>query len=167
MTRSDGWSVPARWSGLPEPRPVERPALRIGDAERDRAVAALGEHFAAGRLTREELDQRVDQAITARVDADLEPLFVDLPRSPEPGSPAVVGARTAHPGFRLPGLLPVLLVAAVVTAVVLSAPWVVWSSVWVFLTLSWWGRRHAGRWGPPRHHRLAGTAYDGGRVDAG
>ena len=158
MTRWDGWSVPARWSGLPEPSPVQRPALRIGDAERDRAVADLGEHFAAGRLTREELDQRVDQAMAARLDADLEPLFVDLPRTPQPRSPEVVGPRAPQPGFLhpglLPGLLPALLVAAVVTAVVLNAPWVVWSSVWVFIALSWWGRRRTGSWGPPRHHRL-------------
>jgi dihydropyrimidinase len=30
------------------------PQLRIGDAERDSAATALGEHYAAGRLTKEE-----------------------------------------------------------------------------------------------------------------
>ena len=53
--------------------------VRIGDAERDDAVASLGDHFAAGRLNREELDERIDRAIQARFDADLEPLFADLP----------------------------------------------------------------------------------------
>jgi hypothetical protein len=45
--------------------------VRIGDAERDQAVAELGDHFAAGRLTRGELDARVDQAMTARFERDL------------------------------------------------------------------------------------------------
>ena len=58
--------------------------LRIGDSERDRAIAALGDHFAAGRLNAEEFEQRVDQAIRARFNDDLEPLFVDLPRTVEP-----------------------------------------------------------------------------------
>ena len=51
---------------------------------RDRAIAALGDHFAAGRLNAEEFEQRVDQAIQARFNDDLEPLFVDLPRTVEP-----------------------------------------------------------------------------------
>ena len=34
------------------------PELRIGDAEREAAVTALGEHYAAGRLTKDEYDER-------------------------------------------------------------------------------------------------------------
>ena len=59
--------------------PGRRP-LRIGDAERERAVADLGEHFAAGRLTEEEHGERTDQAYQARTQADLDALFDDLPR---------------------------------------------------------------------------------------
>jgi hypothetical protein len=40
--------------------------LRIGDADRDRAVAALGDHFAAGRLTADEFDDRSSRAWQAR-----------------------------------------------------------------------------------------------------
>jgi len=60
---------------------VVRPAagpIRIGDAERDQAVSLLGDHFAAGRLNREELDERIDQAIQAKFSTDLQPLFADL-----------------------------------------------------------------------------------------
>ena len=53
--------------------------VRIGDAERDSAVSALGDHFAAGRLTREEFDERIDKAMQARFQSDLQPLFADLP----------------------------------------------------------------------------------------
>ena len=71
--------------------------VRIGDAERDRAVSDLGDHFAAGRLTREEFDARVDQAMAARFDRDLQPLFVDLPRAePVPSRPAGPPTGPAH-----------------------------------------------------------------------
>lgn len=61
--------------------------LRIGDAERESAVTALGEHYAAGRLTKEEYDERSDRAYGARTAADLWPLFADLP-GPQSGRPA-------------------------------------------------------------------------------
>lgn len=53
--------------------------LRVGDDDRDAAVAALGEHLAAGRITQDEYDERVDRAWAARFDTDLDQLFADLP----------------------------------------------------------------------------------------
>lgn len=53
--------------------------MRVGDAERDAAVAALREHMAAGRLTAEEFDERMGAALAARTWADVECLFLDLP----------------------------------------------------------------------------------------
>ena len=40
--------------------PSQGPELRIGDAEREATISALGEHYAAGRLTKEEYDERSD-----------------------------------------------------------------------------------------------------------
>jgi hypothetical protein len=40
--------------------------LRIGDAERDAAMDQLREHFAAGRLTLDELAERIDGALAAK-----------------------------------------------------------------------------------------------------
>jgi hypothetical protein len=62
-------------------------ALRIGDAERVAAASALGDHFAAGRLDQAEFDSRLSAAYAARVFADLDPLFADLPE-PHPARPA-------------------------------------------------------------------------------
>ena len=59
--------------------------MRIGDAEREAAVTALGEHYAAGRLTLEEYDERTSRAYAARTLADLWPLFRDLPGRHGPG----------------------------------------------------------------------------------
>ena len=67
---------------LPEPRPPQPlPAdlLRVGDAERQQAVTALGEHFAAGRLDQDEYDTRIQSAYASRTRVDLQGLFGDLP----------------------------------------------------------------------------------------
>ena len=102
------------------------PEIRIGDAEREAAVTALGEHYAAGRLTKDEFDERSARAYAARTRSELWPLFTDLPR-PEADRPAgqALGDRTAgrERGWR-PGppfgfaLVPVLLVALVVSILV-------------------------------------------------
>ena len=61
------------------PRPQMAPAQRIGDAEREKAVSALGEHYAAGRIDRQELDARLDAAYRATTVSELVALFADLP----------------------------------------------------------------------------------------
>lgn len=58
---------------------MDRDDLRIGDAEREQTMAALREHFALGRLDHEELDQRLDQTLTARTHRDLAQVTADLP----------------------------------------------------------------------------------------
>jgi Domain of unknown function (DUF1707) len=63
--------------------------LRIGDAERDAAMAQLREHFVAGRLTFDELTERIDLALTAKTQGHLDRLMADLPRPrPAPAGPA-------------------------------------------------------------------------------
>jgi DUF1707 SHOCT-like domain len=56
-----------------------RDDLRVSDADRDRATAQLGDHFAAGRLTFSELDDRLGAALTARTSRDLKRALADLP----------------------------------------------------------------------------------------
>ena len=56
--------------------------LRIGDAERDAVMAQLREHFVAGRLTFDELTERIDAALTAKTQRQLDRLMADLPRPP-------------------------------------------------------------------------------------
>ncbi len=70
------------------PRPAPQPDLRIGDADREATAAALGEHFAQGRLTTEELLTRLDAALTAATQRELAQITADLPppRPPPPGS---------------------------------------------------------------------------------
>ena len=62
--------------------------LRIGDAERDVAMAQLREHFVAGRLTFDELSERIDFALTAKTQRQIDRLMADLPRPPRPSRAA-------------------------------------------------------------------------------
>jgi len=89
--------------------------LRVSDADRDRAVTELSEHFEAGRLTTEELEERTGQALRARTEKELADLFADLPRhrDPQPGT-------VADPGpARPPGLArkPIPRIAIAVLAI--------------------------------------------------
>ncbi|MGA4670180.1 DUF1707 SHOCT-like domain-containing protein [Propionibacteriaceae bacterium Y1923] len=77
---------------------VPTPPKRIGDAERDEAVAQLQEHHAAGRLDGDEFEERMTRALGAKTIDDLKPLFADLPR-PEssPTADALVPAANSTP----------------------------------------------------------------------
>jgi hypothetical protein len=84
--------------------------LRVSDADRDRAISELSEHFQAGRLTADEFDERSGQALQARTGRELTALFADLPRdrtavtSPPPPGPAPA----ARIGMAAPVLVGVL-----------------------------------------------------------
>ena len=145
------WPMPY---GPMESRPTHRVPVRIGDAERDRAIASLGDHFAAGRLTAEEFDQRMDQALKARFNEDLEPLFADLPRTVEPD---VQSNSNRRPDLHLAWsamlwMAPLIVIFAVVAAVVLSAPWLVWVFLWVFLITGLFRRRRRYYYYGPRRY---------------
>jgi hypothetical protein len=70
-------------AGDPGPR-----ALRASHEDRDRVVDQLRVAAGDGRLTAEELDERVGLALSARTYADLVPLTADLPPSALPAVPA-------------------------------------------------------------------------------
>lgn len=115
---------------------------RIGDAEREVALAALGEHFAQGRLTREEHGERSDAVWTAKVADDLDPLFVDLPDgSPLGPRPAAArGPVPSSPGLRrrftgLPTPVQVVLVLLAVAFVMSNLPFLlVAGGLWFVLS---------------------------------
>lgn len=77
-----------RYYGEPYP-PPPRPVLRVGDAERDAAAADLGDHYVAGRLTLEELHDRLGEVFAARTHGQLGKVMADLPGPVRPRGPAV------------------------------------------------------------------------------
>jgi hypothetical protein len=56
-----------------------RGRMRAADADRDRTVEFLTVAYSEGRLTKDEYDERVGQALSARTYGDLDLLVTDLP----------------------------------------------------------------------------------------
>ena len=53
--------------------------MRVSDADREALTARLRDHYAEGRLTQDELDERVSAALSAKTVGDLRSLTTDLP----------------------------------------------------------------------------------------
>jgi Domain of unknown function (DUF1707) len=95
--------------------------IRVSDADRERVTSRLREHFAEGRLTSDELDERVSAALNAKTFGDLRPLMADLPE-PVPAPPRASHPRPAGPPNwvahrRGPRLMPLLMLVALVALV--------------------------------------------------
>ena len=102
------------------------PQLRIGDAEREAAITALGEHFAAGRIDDAEYEERSSTIWAARTAGALTPPFADLPE-PHPTTTATRSEPSARPRSAGPGwprFAPLLLLGPVIALVVVTKlPW--------------------------------------------
>jgi DUF1707 SHOCT-like domain len=61
---------------------AEPPKLRVSDEQRERVAQEIREHYAAGRLTEEELDERVQAAYQAKTEDELRAVRADLPALP-------------------------------------------------------------------------------------
>ena len=123
--------------------------LRIGDAERERAASQLAEHYAVGRLDREEHAERLDRVWAARTQADLDPVFADLPGHVPSAPTRAAGPRPAPARRRpqLPGPLLVLLVVMGTIAVATNLPLIlVGLGVWFFFVRGGCGSRSRHPW---------------------
>jgi hypothetical protein len=96
--------------------------MRASDAEREAVTARLRDHYAEGRLTQDELDERVSAALGSKTFGDLRALTTDLP------GPAPVPPRTAArppwgglPPWRHRHRPPVLLFALIALLVLLTS----------------------------------------------
>jgi hypothetical protein len=58
--------------------------VRVGDADRENVAAQLREHYADGRLTFDELNERLDQTFAAKTKDDLSTVMRDLPQRSAP-----------------------------------------------------------------------------------
>jgi hypothetical protein len=73
------------------------PDIRASDAEREHHAELLREHAAQGRLTVDELDERLDRVYAARTVGELSPIVSDLPAKPQPPSRGLTPARRRRP----------------------------------------------------------------------
>jgi hypothetical protein len=89
--------------------PAKAPAQRASDADRDIAADVLCAAVGDGRLTLDELDDRLGAVLSARTTTELAALIADLPgrlsgSSASPTAPSAVapGKATARPGAQAP-----------------------------------------------------------------
>ena len=88
-------------------------ALRVSHEDRDQVAEALRVAAGDGRLSSDELDERLERALTARTYDDLAVLVADLPPAGHALAP-VPG--TQLPGAQLPGPLAAVLAGGVAPA---------------------------------------------------
>jgi hypothetical protein len=99
--------------------------IRVSDADRERVTARLREHFAEGRLSQEELDERLSAALSAKTAGDLRRVMTDLP-GPVP-VPALAGPLRPADGLafrRGPRLWPLAAFALIAALVIPGAGWI-------------------------------------------
>ncbi|ALG13654.1 DUF1707 SHOCT-like domain-containing protein [Kibdelosporangium phytohabitans] len=156
------------------------PEIRVGDAEREEALRALGDHMSAGRLDIDEYGERTARVAASKTRGDLLELFKDLPApkptfiaqpvvqpqaQPVPAMPGPAppqrwsGSRTALKTYA--ALIPVVWVLAVMAFFVVKVPFVFLLPVFVMIAgARMWGadwheerrnqRRHREQW---RHNQ--------------
>ena len=75
------------------------PHIRASDADRERTAAFLKRHCAEGRLTPEELSERLEAVYGARTLGELGRVTTDLPRGSRPPAPREPARRSATPAI--------------------------------------------------------------------
>lgn len=142
--------------------------LRIGDAEREQALRALGEHMSAGRLDIDEYGDRSARVSSARTRNDLVALFTDLPAPrpsfrtatpavPDPAVPAPKSGWRMFPGEITGPIIGATWVSAVFIGPAVGASWLFGVAIAVSIILGsltrkgGCGGRHP--WRQHRHER--------------
>lgn len=158
--RASGWGVPGGWDsgyyggGFWATSNLRRPGwskMRASDADRDRVAAQLREHCVTGRLSVDELSDRLESVFKARTYGELAVPLRDLPEERPHLSAPVVRRRRHHHGLRI-AFFVIFLVwvaahASTVTwhgaafglALVVLMAVAVWR-IWRLTSPAWWRR---------------------------
>ncbi len=123
-------------------------AMRASDADRDAVLADLSEHFQAGRLTAEELDERTGQALAARTWGELRELLADLPATLPAAVSAAVPAASGRPPTPAGRVArpPIVVLAGlgIAAAVLLGVAIGGWGVIWLLWPVGFIARRMTG-----------------------
>jgi len=149
-------------------------SIRVSDADRDRVSAQLRDHFAAGRITTGELDERLSAALNAKTFGDLRRIMADLPGPVPALADAAPPALRATPTWvvrrRRPSFPPLILLALLAALLIPPIGWML--ATFVNVILLFWlmtfvagafasghprRRYHNGDWQRPR--RPSGRHY--------
>ena len=111
-------------------------SIRVSDADRDRVAAQLRDHFAAGRITPGELDERLSAALNAKTFGDLRRIMADLP-GPVPAPLGAAPPLRATPAWavrrRHPPFPPLILLALLAALLIPGTGWLLAAFVNVIL----------------------------------
>src|SRR5438445_12665754 len=132
---------------------TRHPGLRVSDQERERAVEELRRHYAAGRLTAGELEERVARAYRADTRGDLARVFDALPRRRRPLTARV--ARAQRLALRLHAAAYASANGALVGVWALTGEGTFWPAQSLLpwgVVLGWHAYAYR-RWWKPRHRR--------------
>ena len=139
--------------------------IRISDADRERVAARLREHFAEGRLSSEELDERISAALSAKTFGDLRRPMADLP-DPAPVPPRdrqspPWAVRRGAVFRRGPRILPLAVFALIAALVIPGAGWLFLAFVQLVVVL-WLAACLAGIFAAARLRRHIGRSWQSG-----
>ena len=113
--------------------------IRVSDADREQVTARLREHYAEGRLSSEELDERITAVLNAKTFGELRRVMTDLPEPQPVGPQAAPPPQWAGPPWiayrRGPRLLPLALLFLVAALVVPGVGWVAFAFLKVALLI--------------------------------
>jgi uncharacterized protein DUF1707 len=132
------------------------PNMRVSHAERTEVADRLSKHYGDGRLDEEEFNERLDRAMKAKTQSDLDGLFDDLP---EPEMPRPVERLRPQPHPRRPiprvAFLALVVLLAIMVGQWLASPFIFpfggiwplgWHIPWLLIGIVvfvWW---RFGRW---------------------
>jgi hypothetical protein len=120
---------------------ARRATLRASDADREKAADRLRQATAEGRLLAEELEQRLEVALSARTYSELDALVSDLPGSRSPVRWESRELGWLRPTLALTLAVPVAL-AVIATVLAVIGGLAIW---WIWLAAGWWFFGHRRR----------------------
>lgn len=111
--------------------------IRVSDADREHVADRLREHFAQGRLSSEELDERISATLSAKTFGDLRGVMADLPEPalvpPRANWHAAAAGRPRVVVRRGPRILPLAFIALIAALAIPGAGWVFFAFLQVAL----------------------------------
>lgn len=123
--------------------------IRASDADRQRVADALSQYAGEGRLTLDELSERLEETYTARtvrqLNADQGPLRELPPLFPALGPPLPAAQPVSSAGGRHPVVWLWFLVALIIGLAVGGARWGGTRALWTLLLVAFVARRILGR----------------------
>jgi hypothetical protein len=113
-------------------------SIRASDSDRDRVTAQLRDHFAAGRITPGELDERLSAALNAKTFGDLRRIMADLPGpvpAPLGAAPPSLRAGPAWAVRRRPPFPPLIVFVLLAALLIPGTGWLLAAFINVILLL--------------------------------